>query len=281
MGTVRLNPMNGVSYHVEYVCNYQCCRQRIFGDPGEHAHLRKGRESLFGSLSFLPTWPGLCAGQTINIKKPPRYNWRAGRVSVPQATVQQTVALTLTQGGTDLNFTSPSARCLSRRWNRCSWRQWRRWRTRSTVKGWIWPSTLASTALLLRPVWAPIRRPRRRRFSFHRYRHASDTMGAPRDRQRYAVLSPRLNGASVQALSGLFNSQSKLADQYGSGLMVDAIGFNVSMDQNVQTHTNGSQPIGPTANAVNGAGNPAARSRSTVRRSREQSRAGPRSLSAA
>src|SRR5213082_3476679 len=49
---------------------------------------------------------GYAPGQTINIKKPPRYTYRAGRVAVPQATVENTVPLTLQQGGCDLSFTS-------------------------------------------------------------------------------------------------------------------------------------------------------------------------------
>jgi hypothetical protein len=48
---------------------------------------------------------GYSPGATINIKRPPRYQYRAGRVAVPQSTVETTVPLTLSQGGTDLNFT--------------------------------------------------------------------------------------------------------------------------------------------------------------------------------
>jgi hypothetical protein len=33
---------------------------------------------------------GYAPGATINIKKPPRYTYRAGRVAVPQATVETT-----------------------------------------------------------------------------------------------------------------------------------------------------------------------------------------------
>src|SRR6185369_6450087 len=49
---------------------------------------------------------GYTPGQTINIKKPPRYTYRAGRVAVPQSTIETTVPLTLSQGGCDLQFTS-------------------------------------------------------------------------------------------------------------------------------------------------------------------------------
>jgi hypothetical protein len=198
---------------------------------------------------------GYAPGQTINIKRPPRYTWRAGRVAVPQATVQQTVPLTLTQGGTDLNFNSQE-------------------RTLSIAQ--MEPMLMAAMATVANEVdrqgldlainacqhgiaspaglgTYPTTSAQALQF-FTDTATRLDVMAAPRDRQRYAVLSPRLNGSMVQALSGLFNSQSKIADQYGSGLMVDSIGFNVSMDQNVQTHTNGTQAIGPTANAVNGAG---------------------------
>jgi hypothetical protein len=49
---------------------------------------------------------GYAPGATINIKKPPRYTYRAGRVAVPQATTESTVPLTLSQGGCDISFTS-------------------------------------------------------------------------------------------------------------------------------------------------------------------------------
>lgn len=41
---------------------------------------------------------GYSPGQTINIKRPPRYMYRAGRVALPQATVETTIPLTLSQG---------------------------------------------------------------------------------------------------------------------------------------------------------------------------------------
>ena len=49
---------------------------------------------------------GYNPGQTIQIKRPPRYTYRAGRVAVPQATVESTIPLTLSQGGCDIAFTS-------------------------------------------------------------------------------------------------------------------------------------------------------------------------------
>ena len=49
---------------------------------------------------------GYSPGTTINIKRPPRYVFRPGRVAIPQATVETTIPLTLTTGGCDLSFTS-------------------------------------------------------------------------------------------------------------------------------------------------------------------------------
>src|SRR5688500_5524489 len=49
---------------------------------------------------------GYMPGATINIRKPPRYAYRAGRVAVPQATIETTIPLTLSQGGCDLQFNS-------------------------------------------------------------------------------------------------------------------------------------------------------------------------------
>jgi hypothetical protein len=49
---------------------------------------------------------GYKTGATINIKRPPRYTYRAGRVASPQDTVESTVPLTLSQGGCDLSFSA-------------------------------------------------------------------------------------------------------------------------------------------------------------------------------
>ena len=65
-------------------------------------------------------------------------------------------------------------------------------------------------------------------------------------------MNPALNGATVQGFSGMFNSQEKLTKQFGTGMMVDSLGLQYAMDQNVPTHTNGTQPV--TGGTVNGAG---------------------------
>ena len=49
---------------------------------------------------------GYKPGQTISVKKPPRYTYRAGRVAAPQDTVESSVPITLSQGGCDMSFTA-------------------------------------------------------------------------------------------------------------------------------------------------------------------------------
>jgi len=196
---------------------------------------------------------GYAPGTTINIKRPPRYTYRAGRVAVPQATVENTVPLTLSQGGCDLNFTSAE-------------------RTLSLT------NLEAKLAAAMAPVCNEIdrqglalahyatynavgtvgTRPTTQDAAFDAITAVNqrlDEMAAPsvKDRQRNLIMNPAMNGALIRGFGGLFNNSAKIGKQYDSGMMVDSLGLAYGMDQNVDTHTNGTQPTGPTANAVNGA----------------------------
>ena len=184
---------------------------------------------------------GYAPGATINIKKPPRYTYRAGRVSVPQATVETTIPLTLSQGGTDLNFTSaeqtlslprledkiaaavaPIANEIDRQGLQLA-----HYNTFNALN----PSGALPTTQLggVQIVTDANRR--------------LDEMGAPRDMNRMLVSGPGLNGALLNTFSGMFNSVSSLNKQYNTGLMQNAFGIDQGMDQNVDTHTNGTQNV--------------------------------------
>ena len=191
---------------------------------------------------------GYAPGQTINIKKPPRYTYRAGRVAVPQATVESTVPLTLSQGGADLNFTSiERTLSLTKLEDKLQAamatvaneidRQGLQLAHYNTFNALNAAGTLPTTqALALAAITDCNRR--------------LDEMGAPRDKQRGFVMGPALNGAAIQGFAGLFNAQSAISKQFGSGLMVDSLGLAYAMDQNVDTHTNGAA----TATNINGVG---------------------------
>lgn len=193
---------------------------------------------------------GYAPGATINIKKPPRYTYRAGRVAVPQATVETTVPLTLSQGGVDLNFTSfertlsltklndkitaaiaPVVNEIDRQGLELA-----RLTAFNTIGT---PGTLPTTQALALAAMTGVGQ-------------RLDEMGAPRDRRRGFVMNPALNASMIQGLAGLFNNSDILSKQYGSGVMVDSLGLMVGMDQNVGIQTNGTAVVG--TNTVNGAG---------------------------
>lgn len=192
---------------------------------------------------------GYAPGNTINIKKPPRYTYRAGRVASPQATTEQTIPLTLSQGGCDLQFTqnerttglsmdaleaklqaamAPVVNEIDRQGLELA---------RLSVFNALNPTYAApnTQALALDAVTSINRR--------------LDEMAAPRDKQRSLTLSPGMNANLISGFAGLFNNGGKISEQYGSGIMVDSLGIKYHMDQNIATHTNGAA----TATNINGA----------------------------
>lgn len=193
---------------------------------------------------------GYAPGQTIQIKKPPRYTYRAGRIAQPQATVETTIPLTLQQGGCDLQFTSAErtlsltrledkvAAALAPVANEIDRQglQLAHYATFNTMN----PTGVApnSQALAIQAMTDMNAR--------------MDEMGAPRTRgDRTFITAPRVNGNMVQGLAGLFNNAGAITQQNSSGVLVPSFGLRVGMDQNVDTHTNGTQNVAGTA--VNGA----------------------------
>lgn len=192
---------------------------------------------------------GYSPGQTINIKRPPRYTYRAGRVAVPQGTVETTIPLTVNQGGCDLNFTGAERTLSIQQLEKkiqaamatvanemdrqgCALAHLASFNTIGT------PGTAPTTqALALAAVTQLNQR--------------LDEMGAPRDQRRNLIMNPALNASMVQGFAGLFNSQPVLDKQFRKGVMVDSLGIAYEMDQNVDTHTNGSQAVAGTN--INGA----------------------------
>jgi P22 coat protein - gene protein 5 len=195
---------------------------------------------------------GYAPGSTILIQRPPRYQYRAGRVAVPQATVQSTVPLTLSQGGCDFNFTGYE-KTLSMPTNKFEDaiaaavapvvneidRQGLALAHYSTFNALNPAGTLPTTqALALDAVTGLNRR--------------LDEMAAPRDSMRTMINNPALNASMIQGFAGLFNGQATITKQFQRGMMVDSLGIAYAMDQNVDVHTNGTQSVAGTN--VSGAG---------------------------
>lgn len=193
---------------------------------------------------------GYAPGQTISIKKPPRYTYRAGRVAVPQSTVESTVPLTLQQGGADLSFNgferTVSIQQMSQKIQAAM----------ATVANEIDRQGLQlarqSTWNTLGTPGTPPATQAQALAAITQLNQRLDEMGAPRDRMRSLALNPSLNAALIQGFAGLFNSSGTLSKQFDGGMMVDSLGLKYFMDQNVDTHTNGGQAVAGTN--VNGAG---------------------------
>lgn len=190
---------------------------------------------------------GYAPGQTINIKRPPRYTYRAGRVANPQATVETTVPLTLQQGGCDLNFTSIertlSLTQLEKKLQAAlatvaneidrQGLQLSHFATYNTLNP---AGTIPTTQDLAVGAITDIQR-------------RLDDMAAPRDNQRDLIMNPALNAGLLRGFAGMFNASGQLDKQYRNGLFQNAFGIDPGMDQNVDVHTNGAA----TATNVNGA----------------------------
>lgn len=191
---------------------------------------------------------GYAPGATINIKKPPRYTYRAGRVAVPQSTVETTVPLTLSQGGCDINFTgfertlsltqleekiqaamAPVANEIDRQGLQLA-----HYSTFNTLNAAGALPTSQANALA----------------AVTGLQQRLDEMAAPRDKRRAMISNPALNSSMIQGFAGLFNSSDTISKQFKSGMMVDSLGIAYAMDQNVDVHTNGAA----TASNIAGAG---------------------------
>lgn len=77
-----------------------------------------------------------------------------------------------------------------------------------------------------------------------------DNEACPRDGLRTAVWDPATNGAMVKSAAGLFNPSNKIGEQYESGIFSPSgLGFDIGMDQNVNTLTTGTRTNGTVSGA--------------------------------
>lgn len=194
---------------------------------------------------------GYATGNTVNIRRPPRYTYRAGRIATPQATVESTIPLTLSQGGTDLSFTSNelTTSITSQRMQTAITAAMVPIANQIDAEG----LQLAHYATFntLNPTGAL---PTSQALSLQAMTQLGqrlNEMGAPvRDNNRALIMNPAFNAAMIQGMGGFFNNPSKISKQFDTGMLTDSFGFAVAMDQNVDVHTNGAA----TATNINGAG---------------------------
>ena len=177
---------------------------------------------------------GAKIGSVLNIRKPPKYIGRTGRVCAVEDVVESSVPLALTtQFGVDMSFTSaemalsiddfsdrilkPAIAVVA---NKIDYDMLGLYSSVPNVVGAAGTVPNAALTYLLAGV-------------------ALDDNMAPRDNQRAVVINPIMQATIVDALKGLFQSADKIEDQYEQGTMGIGLGFKFCMDQNVRVHTAG------------------------------------------
>ena len=179
---------------------------------------------------------GAKIGDTLRIRKPPKYTVRTGRVMAAQNSTETYVSLPVsTQKGVDMDFTSAeftmSIDNFSTRFLKPAM---------SVLASTVDYDALAMTLDVQNSVGAPGTTPA----TFLVWAQAQqklDEFLAPRDDNRTAVLSPAAMAATVDGLKTLFQAGDAIADQYRSGVMSQAIDMKWAMDQNVRNATMGTR----------------------------------------
>lgn len=192
---------------------------------------------------------GAKIGDTVNIRKPVRYQGRRGAGLAVENSVESSVALTLnTQYGQDTAFSSKdltlSIDMFAER---------------------ILKPAIATVANMIdydgmqlyKDVYNTVGTPGTTPSALSTYLDAGvklDNEACPRDGQRAVVLNPQGQATIVGNLTTLFNPTAKISDQYTNGTMGQAAGFKWSMDQNVAAHTVGALGGTPLVKGANQSG---------------------------
>lgn len=188
---------------------------------------------------------GAKIGDTLNIRKPARYEVRTGKTLSIQNHTEDSSPLVLdTQVGVDVQFSSkdlalsmddfsdrfikPAMASVANRIDRDGLAQYK-----NVFNAVGTPGTTPAALLTYLQAGAKL-----------------DFEATPRDSMRSVVIDPLAQVSIVDALKGLFQSSEQIKNQYEKGNMGMAAGFKFSMDQNINSHTVGA--LGGTP-AVNGA----------------------------
>jgi hypothetical protein len=192
---------------------------------------------------------GAKIGNTINIRRPPRYVGRTGDALSTEPATETSIPLVLsTLFGVDLEFSDadlllsiddfkkrfiqPAMSAIA---NKLDVDGLALYKQVPNVVG--TPGT--TPTLLLTYLLAGV---------------ALDNNSAPYDGQRKAILTSLMQATIVDALKGLFQATQQIASQYQKGRMGQAINYAWYMDQNVATHTIGVLGGVPVVNGANQVG---------------------------
>lgn len=204
-------------------------------------NVRRRYDDMFGNENMQ-------AGDAVRIRLPDRGTYRSGATYTPDNITEDSVTITLQQGGADCNFTTKeltldiamfSERILKPRI--------------VTIANEIDRQGLALYDEIANQVGTPGTSPNSSSFFLDAGAKLSNG-AAPIDGRRYAILSPKHNASTVGALQGLFNAQGRISEQYTKGMMgKDTLGLDFYMSQNTPSHTVGAWAITGASAEVKGA----------------------------
>lgn len=177
---------------------------------------------------------GTVLGQTLSIRKPPRYIGRLGQAVNIEGITETFVPLTLSyQRGVDTQVSSQNLTLDIDNY-------------RQRI---LYPQIVRLSNLIDQDVCGLaqglnffVGTPGTTPSTLTTYLAAKtrlDNQAAPMDGGRCMFLNPQAESSLVDNLKGLFNASSEIAEQYKSGMMGRSIGFDWYMDQNIYVQTVG------------------------------------------
>ena len=192
---------------------------------------------------------GAKIGTVLNVRKPPRYVGRTGQALAVEGAVETQVQVTLnTQFGVDLQFSSqdlalsiddfserfikPAIAVVANRVDNDGLAQYQ-----NIYQAIGTPGTTPATLLLYLQAGQKL-----------------DEAAAPNDDLRSIVMTPAMQVTIVNALSGLFHQANAVSQQYMTGKMGTALGWEFYMSQNCNTHTYGTYAGTARVNGANQTG---------------------------
>lgn len=184
---------------------------------------------------------GTVLGQTLNIRKPPRYIGRLGQAAQIEAITETFVPLTLSyQRGVDTQVSSQQLtldidnyrkRVLEPQIVRLS----------NLIDQDVCNLAQGLNNFVGTPGTVPTQLS-----TYLAAKTKLDNQAAPMDGGRCLFLNPAGEASIVDNLKGLFQASAEIAEQYRSGMMGRSIGFEWYMDQNIYVHTVGTLGGTPT-----------------------------------
>jgi len=196
---------------------------------------------------------GAKIGDTLRIRLPNDYTVRTGPVAQVQDTQEQSTTLTLaTQKGVDVSFSSQertlslddySKRVLAPAINNIAGDVAYDIMTGSLSGISNYVAALDGSSNITTPTAA----------TWLSAGAQLDINSAPKG-NRKIVMDPLTQARTVDSLKGLFNPTNKISNQYTTGAMQEALGFDWMMDQTVIGHTTGAYVTAPTVSGADQTG---------------------------